>query len=323
MSAINGDIKNNSSIIPMIDILMATYNGERFVAEQIDSILAQTYTDWCLICHDDGSTDRTVDIIRQYAARDQRILLIEDTHQLHDVALNFIHLLSYSNSDFVMFCDQDDIWLPDKVEQMYKTIAMRDQAVPQVVYSNAYLWSAEQGIIANRNTLTYPTTLRQLLFLNTGIQGAASIFNASMRQIMQKHLDFYAMHDHPLLLAGITMGQVTYIDKPLMYYRQHADNVTGNAPGSKLKKLFLMWENRHVPIVSNDHLKGLKAFYKEWKENLKEDDKYIIELFCSLPELSPIRRAVVIASNGFKLFDSTTLLMIKLCLRKYIASNNS
>ena len=202
---------------------------------------------------------------------------------------------------------------------MLAAIVAHDCGKPQVVYSNAYLWSAERGIISGKNTLTYPTTIRQTLFLNTGIQGAAAIFNAALRDIVARPLEYYAMHDHVLLLAGICMGKVHYLHESLMYYRQHDSNVTGNAPGSIVKKIALMWHNRHVPLVCRAHYDGLRAFAEQHAEHLSADDKQVISVFLAMPAMSVLARAKHIIQYKFKLFDSTILLLAKLCMRKYIS----
>ena len=302
----------------MVDILMATYNGEAFVEEQVRSIINQTYSSWRLLVHDDGSTDQTLEILRRLAAEDARIVLIEDGIFHLGVARNFIHLVALATAPYCMFCDQDDIWLPNKVEKMLHAIEPLDQMLPQALYTNAYLWNPERGILSDKNTLTYPTTIRQTLFLNTGIQGAAAIFNRKMCEVMAQPLSYYAMHDHVLLLAGICFGQVHYLHESLMYYRQHEHNLTGNAPGSIAKKILLMWQNRHVPLVSREHYEGLKAFYEHFQWKMSVDDKRLVQAFLSLPNQSFLARAYHIILYKFQLFDSTILLLIKMCLRRYI-----
>ena len=302
----------------MVDILMATYNGELFVEAQVRSIMNQSFEDWRLLIHDDGSTDQTLVILRRLQEEDSRVVLIEDGISRLGVALNFIHLMQYSSAPFSMYCDQDDIWLPTKVEEMVGAIQEYDQTIPQVVYSNAYLWNQNQGILSDKNTLTYPTTLRQMLFLNTGIQGAAAIFNRRLCELMRQKLDFYAMHDHALLLTAICFGEVHYLHKPLMYYRQHENNVTGNAPGSIRKKIQLMWQNRHVPLVSFEHYQGLKAFYRHFASEISLPDRLLIDEFLQMREKSFFSRVWSIIYWRFQLFDSTMLLIIKLCIRRYI-----
>lgn len=302
----------------MVDILMATYNGEAFVEEQVQSIISQTYKEWRLLVHDDGSTDKTMEILHRLAKEDERVVVIEDGVQRLGVARNFIHLVKQSAAAYCMFCDQDDVWLPHKVEKMVHAIEQYNQGIPQVVYTNAFLWSPDRGIISDKNTLTYPTTLRQTLFLNTGIQGAAAIFNRSMCEVIEQPLSYYAMHDHVLLLAGICFGEVHYLHESLMYYRQHENNLTGNAPGSIAKKITLMWQNRNVPLVSREHYNGLKSFYEYFREGVRVDDRQVIEMFLSLPDKNCLVRLWRIVQYRFKLFDSTLFLVVKMCIRRYI-----
>ena len=301
----------------MIDILLATYNGAAYIREQIDSILQQTVADWHLLVHDDGSTDGTVDIVREYVQADKRIRLVEDGERHLGVAKNFLHLLKYSTAEYAMFCDQDDVWIDNKVEVMLGVIADKDNTRPQAAFSNAYLWNAEQGVLSDKNTLTYPRTLEALLFLNTGIQGAASIFNAKMREFLLVPLRAYAMHDHVLTLTAITFGEVDYVDRPLMYYRQHDRNVTGNAPGSMMNKLRLMKQHAHIPVVDRTHYEGVAAFYEAFKEKMPMSKRKVFEVFLSLPKLSVWKRVYLIVKHRFMLFDSTALLLAKMCVRKF------
>lgn len=301
----------------MIDILMATYNGAKFVDEQIRSICGQSYQDWRCIVHDDGSTDGTQDILRRWTKKDKRIVFIEDGIERLGVAKHFIHMLQYSDAPWVMWSDQDDVWFDNKVETMLRAGEEASFKGAGVVYSNAELWSPERGIISHRNTLFYPRTLRDMLFLNSGIQGASSLFNATMRTLLMEPLDYYAMHDHALLLAAITMGEIVYVDEPLMYYRQHTGNVTGNAPGSMWKKTQLMWHHRHEPIVFNPHYEGTKAFLTHFQSRLKEEDKRVLSLYLDLPQYKWLKRFHIIRREHFTLLGSRWILLIKLCLRRY------
>lgn len=302
----------------MVDIVMATYNGAKYVEEQLRSFCHQTYAEWRCIVHDDGSTDGTQDILRAWAQQDKRIVFIEDGIQHLGPAKHFLHILQYSDAPWVMWSDQDDVWFDHKIATMLQAGANASFTGAGVVYANAELWSETEGVIAHRNTLFYPTSLRDALFLNSGIQGASALFNSSMRDILRTPLSSYAMHDHVLLLAGLTMGKVVYLNEALMYYRQHDNNVTGHAPGSRTKKVQLMWANRHVPVVSREHYNGLAAFYRQYKPQLNEEDRQLIETFLLLPEQSWWKRLRTIRKEHFTLLGSEYLLWIKLCIRRYI-----
>ena len=121
-----------------------------------------------------------------------------------------------------------------------------------------------------------------------------------------------------LLLAGICFGEVHYLHEPLMYYRQHDKNVTGNAPGSIQKKVLQMWQNRRVPLVSRLHWEGLNAFVTRFHRDLSTENKQLIEVFLHMRQQSFIARLREIVKHRFQLFDSTVLLIIKLCIRRYI-----
>lgn len=100
---------------PLVTIVMSTYNGEKFIRAQLDSLIAQEYVNWCLLIRDDGSSDGTAEILGEYQSRDARISIVRDMHGNLGPARSFIVLLQQVSSPIFMCCDQDDIWLPHKV----------------------------------------------------------------------------------------------------------------------------------------------------------------------------------------------------------------
>src|SRR5687767_13263616 len=106
---------------PLVSIALATFNGQRFLAEQLDSLLRQTYSNLEIIISDDGSTDATVNIVASYAAAYPHIFVYRNTGE-KGVASNFQHAIRQCKGDLIAFCDQDDIWLPGKIEKLVKEI---------------------------------------------------------------------------------------------------------------------------------------------------------------------------------------------------------
>jgi len=105
----------------MVSILMAVYNGEMYLQEQLNSIESQTVRDWNLIVRDDGSSDQTKEIIREFAGRvSQKVVLLDSDSDKHGPKYNFFALLNETQDSYIMFCDQDDVWKKDKIE---KTVA--------------------------------------------------------------------------------------------------------------------------------------------------------------------------------------------------------
>lgn len=300
----------------MIDILLATYNGEKYIKSQILSLISQSYTDWRLIIHDDGSTDATVDIIKELSVIDNCIRLIEDGVSCKSAALNFMHLLKYSTSRYIMFCDQDDIWFDNKVEYMYCAIRCTDENMPSVLYTNAYVWCPLIGITGTA-TLTFPKDINSLLFLNSGIQGCASIFNASMRELMLKWDGALAMHDHLLHLLGCTVGKIYYENLPLMLYRNHEHNVTGNTRTNKNDIRTICSAMGH-PVVCKKHYDAVDKFRRIYDDFLEDDMKYIIDEYLDLPNRSLFQKIVCIVTNRFRCYDSVSRILVKLFLKPYI-----
>ena len=212
---------------PKLDILMATYNGEAYISQQIYSLQQQTFTDWRLLIHDDGSTDRTLEIIRDLAASDPRICLIEDGLCFHSAGRNFMHLLSLSTAPFISFCDEDDIWLQDKLSTQMEAIQAEDNNIPQCVYCNAYVYNVKANRpIGGNSILNIVKDLHDVLFANGGIQGCAMIINNKLREKCLLFKGRIAMHDHLITLVNALFGHFTYIPRRLFLYRRYTGAVT-------------------------------------------------------------------------------------------------
>lgn len=299
-----------------IDILMATYNGGLYVKSQILSIQAQTFQDWQLIIHDDGSTDNTIEIIKKLAIADSRINIIEDAIRFGNAAENFMHLIKSSKADYVMFCDQDDIWFDNKIEEQLSAIKKRNNEIPQVVYSNSYVWISNKGI-KGLATLTFPKKTNQFLFLNSGMQGCAAIFNKEMRDILVSYHGRLAMHDHLLHLAGLCLGEVEYMPVSLMLYRNHDKNVTG-ATATKSTDIKKIVKNNYLPVVDKNHYNSIMDFYTIYDSRIKIIDKLHIESYLKMPNVKIANRLFTIIKSDFQLFNSRLRLIVKLLLRPYI-----
>lgn len=298
----------------MIDILLATYNGEKFLKEQIDSLKNQSYSDWRLLIHDDGSIDKTIDIIKEYQRNDPRIILIEDGIKFGNAGKNFMHLLSFSTSDFIMFCDQDDIWMHDKIEFHYNGI--KDKKTPAMIYSNGYIYKNNVNIQIEFITF-HRNNIQDSIFLNGGIHGCCVMINKLMlEKINNIFPDYVYMHDHFITILSVTFGETIYIDKPLMLYRQHDNNVTGNIETSFFLRLktFLNYNN---PIIEKRHYNANKSFYETYKLIMDEKKRKLFKDYLRFTEVNLIQRLVIVIRNSFKVI-SVKNLVLKTLLRKPI-----
>ncbi|SEQ81412.1 Glycosyltransferase involved in cell wall bisynthesis [Treponema bryantii] len=212
----------------MISIAMATYNGAEFVAEQIESILEQTYTDFELIISDDCSKDNTVEILNQYAAKDKRIKIIINENNL-GFKKNFEQLISMCHGDYIAFCDQDDIWTINHLEILINEIKDKD-----LVCGNADLIDKDGN---KMNITTYEclsnfnlpeqneATFKKLLYGNFA-QGTAMMIKKNIANKIIPIPDCCLYHDWwAASIAAINNG-CTYTNKKVLLYRQHGTNQT-------------------------------------------------------------------------------------------------
>lgn len=301
----------------MIDILLATYNGEKYLEPQIYSIIYQTYKDWTLYIHDDGSSDNTINIIRRFSERYSNIVYVEDDKKHLGPGANFMHLLNSSKAELVCFCDQDDLWLENKLEVMAKCFESVDSESPMVVYSQARdYFSNNHNYIGRYSYSCKHFTIRDSLFKNGGIQGCAAMFNAAMRDFINIEHTFVAMHDQILMLAGIVTGGIRYIDDVLFLYRQHNSNTTTHQPQSALESLGLI-KNFNIPVIEKPYYEGLLSFYNAYKCQISERDKKLFELYFGMPKRDRFSRIFIILIYRFPFSGSVIKLVLKNILRKY------
>lgn len=295
-----------------LDILLATYNGEKYLKEQLDSLTKQTYKHWSLLVHDDGSTDTTIEIIRHYAKHDKRIKILDDGILGLGAANNFIHLLKHADADIIMFCDQDDIWLPDKIEVMVNSI--KDVTGPAMVYSNANSYKSGK-VLSEKVIMFHATKLNNTLFLNGGVHGCLQIINRALRNLVVEYRGYVCMHDHLITLAAVSFGSVKYIDRALMNYRQHSENVTLGYETNVLKKV-KNFINSDVGVVDIDHYKATQAFYEYYKNSMSSEQRKIFSAYFSFI-VSPFwKRLKIIYKYKFKIGRTVYILLIKTILRK-------
>ena len=215
---------------------MATYNGERFVGEQIESVQAQTYGNWHLLVSDDCSTDGTLAVVRRYAAEDERIRIVSEGVRHGGAKENFFALMAKSEAPYAMFCDQDDVWLPEKVEKSLAALRALEnehgEDAPLLVFCDMKVVDSELNVIHEsfeKSSHFDPSRLafRQLLAHNVAA-GCCMILNKLLVEVCQQsNGEGVEMHDWWAMLVASAFGQIGFIDEPLSLYRQHGTNEVG------------------------------------------------------------------------------------------------
>ena len=218
----------------MLAILLSTYNGEKYVKEQIESILQQDFQNLDLYIRDDGSKDSTRSIIQHYASHYSNVHFLQDTNNL-GAAMSFMTLLTYVKSDYYMFCDQDDIWLKDKVSKSIFKIKKMEQNgnLPVLAFSDAKVVDEKLNILSN-SFWNYNKAFPRILLSNPKFisvfncsPGCTMIFNHELKKYLTDYHPNILMHDWYIMIKSFQNGVVDYINEPLMLYRQHSQNVVG------------------------------------------------------------------------------------------------
>ena len=224
----------------MIHILLSTYNGERYLSEQLDSIIAQTVADWRLFVRDDGSTDTTVQLLEKYAKADRRIRLITDGENI-GACRSFERLLTQcGEADYYAFADQDDVWKPEKLavclDQMHRQEHIYP-AKPIVVHTDLQVVDEHLHEIApsfwrysNIRPELVDANLRYLAICNS-VTGCAMFFNRAARETALPFRETAYMHDAWVALSTAAAGgKVIPLSATPIAYRQHQTNVLGAVP---------------------------------------------------------------------------------------------
>ena len=215
-------------------ILMATYNGSKYIGQQIQSIIDQDYQDWELCISDDGSNDNTVEIINRYAVSDKRILPLLQDNSAHGACLNFYHLMRYAQTHrneyhYYFLCDQDDFWEKNKISlQIDKAEEYGD--CPVLIYSDLRIIS-ENGEMHQRMSEIQDINLRNpadIFFNQIYVWGNTVLFNKALLDYLVIPIDIRNgfSHDHYLTYYAAAFGKVIYINQPLVRYRRYDNNVS-------------------------------------------------------------------------------------------------
>jgi len=269
-----------------IDILLAIYNGERYVCEQIASIFNQSYKKWQLIVRDDGSKDKSEIIIKEYAKKyPERVQHIIDVPNNLGAYQNFAKLLEHSDADYVMFSDQDDVWLPDKVE---KSITLMKEMEKQ--YSRSMPLLVHTDLQVAQEDLT------------SVIRGCTVMINRSLANLAQSIPNDAIMHDHWISLIAAAFGKIGFIREPTMIYRLHEKNYSGGKPWSAryiFDKIFTEAGRSDLRDYLSKTQRQAAAFARLFEKKLSRDSYNMINAYATLGDRGFLWKRWAIVKYGF------------------------
>jgi len=226
---------------PLISIAMATYNGEKYLKEQFDSILSQTYSNIEIIICDDYSGDATRSILEEYSQKDKRIKLYFNEKNIGYVK-NFEKAICLCSGEFIALSDQDDIWLPEKISFLWENINNCF-----LIHSDAYLIDSQDILLSNSFTRIAkkyrPKDIFEYYMGNNDVTGCTVLFNKKLLKYVLPFPDNLLFHDWWLAICAYKYGEITYLDKPLVKYRQHNQNQVGAIINDNIISIKMNYDN--------------------------------------------------------------------------------
>ncbi len=211
--------------IKIVSVAIATHNGERYLAEQLDSILSQTYSNLEIVIVDDDSVDNTLNIIKNYQEKFSNIKLIKNIINL-GVVKSFELAINNCNGEFIVLADQDDVWFKNKVEVLYNNIGDC-----LLIHSDAILVNEKLQILSNSH-MKFSKNIHcsgiSNYLLSNNVTGCCTMLKKSFWDSIRPIPDGFYTHDHYLaIMASTKQNGIKYYPYPLVYYRQHSNNIIG------------------------------------------------------------------------------------------------
>lgn len=263
---------------PKIEILLATYNGEKYVGEQIDSIINQTYRNWILLIRDDNSKDNTLEILKEYEKKDNRIKVIEDKKGNLGFVKNFEELLNNSKEDWVMFSDQDDYWLENKIEKYVAILNASSEDIlkkPMLIHSNSFICDDNLEIIKDEfiNSKIANKYNEDDFYFAYFVQGSTVLINRAIIDLALPFSKNVTVHDRYFHLLAEFFGKRIFINESLIKYRQHSNNKIG-AKTSIISKIF---KKRYFHTEDRELIMEIQKKYKDnlGTEQIEKIEKYL------------------------------------------------
>ena len=263
---------------PKIEILLATYNGEKYVGEQIDSIINQTYRNWILLIRDDNSKDNTLEILKEYEKKANRIKVIEDKKGNLGFVKNFEELLNNSKEDWVMFSDQDDYWLENKIEKYVAILNASSEDIlkkPMLIHSNSFICDDNLEIIKDEfiNSKIANKYNEDDFYFAYFVQGSTVLINRAIIDLALPFSKNVTVHDRYFHLLAEFFGKRIFINESLIKYRQHSNNKIG-AKTSIISKIF---KKRYFHTEDRELILEIQKKYKDnlGTEQIEKIEKYL------------------------------------------------
>lgn len=298
---------------PIISVALATYNGEKYLIEQIDSILNQTYKNIEIIISEDNSTDSTIEIVKKYINNNSNIKLVFNEGEKGFIN-NFENAIKHCKGEFIAFADQDDVWFENKIEILYQNIIISNSLL---IYSDSLI--VDSKLQSKNNTklstfypeMKYAYDFKNLIHHNF-IPGSHSLISKDLLPLILPFPGKQLGHDWWIAIIAASYNKIKYIDIPLMYYRRHQNTTTQIKDDFSFDRFNLLNFKKYYLGNKTDKELNYNRI-KEMLESQRFEKKLVSELHQALLFYQIKNSIFVIIKNKIYLFKNL----------KYISPTNN
>lgn len=271
----------------MVDVLLATYNGSKYLNALLESLEKQTYEEWRLIVSDDQSSDTTMEIIQEFQKKSRHeVVILNEQKKFGGAKKNFFYLLENATSDYVMFCDQDDVWLENKVESSVFHIKQMERKygidVPLLASMDLQVVNNELKVINQSfydySNLDFDFSVCKLLCQNR-LPGCTMIINNVLRKMALEYKDInkITMHDSWIGLIAAAFGKIEVDNSSKILYRQHGENSVGAQKARSI--VFVANRLRSIKQLRDENIRRIieaNEFVNTFGKNRKIPEEIVI-----------------------------------------------
>ena len=291
-----------------VRILLATYNGEKYIEEMVESILSQDYSNWQLVLSDDMSKDRTPAILDRYAQQyPDRITHYRSGLHFGNAQGHFLHLLSqFSDAPYIMFCDQDDVWHPDKISKtLGKMKEIEKSGLPALVHTDLRVVDGSLQEMGP-SFLTYSgirgdrLDLKQLLVQNV-VTGCTVMLNGALATLANTHKPEgkILMHDWWLALIASSLGTIGFLNEATIDYRQHGNNTVGAKDTKSLAYILKKIRNDGVRKAMEDTYCQAETFLECFGDQMTSEQRQVVKAYGELGHKGAMGRRAGFLKGGY------------------------
>ena len=299
--------KTVNNELDVVGIVMAAYNSERFIGEQLDSILSGTYQNIHIYVRDDGSKDATVSVVKEYVKKYPKQIELIENKDNGGYVKNFLAGVMEAKEDYIMFCDHDDVWLPDKVKitlEAMKKAERKAEAkeIPIVVFTDNTIVDGDLKPLGasfyERGNYNFEQMGLSYMLMENKLIGCTIMINKALKDKITVLPEHARVHDWWVALIASAFGKIVFVNKQTMLYRQHGTNEIGNRNFVKyVADAVTTLKKQREKLILTEQQAG--DFLKIFDSVLSEEQKKLVGQFANLSKYPFWKRKILVIKNKY------------------------